>query len=149
MLADSLCCTVETNTALWSNYTPIKMKKKCKEFYFFFFLKNYDMVNNAYKTWFKPFSNQASHCNNSVWKSATYMSPAAVLSAACGYAVKLHWLKQQEYLLTGWNILERGRWHVWAIKSQKLKGDGQKKVLWWERRDMTLDFYDLLMFHFL
>ena len=76
------------------------MKKKCKEFYFFF-LKNYDMVNNACKTWFKPFSNQASHCNNSVWKSATYTSPAAVLSAAYGYAVKLHWLKQQEYLLTG------------------------------------------------
>ena len=59
------------------------------------------MVNSAYKTWFKRFLNQANLCNNSVWKSATYMSPVAVLSAACGYAVKLHWLKQQEYLFTG------------------------------------------------
>ena len=27
-MADSLCCTAETNTTLWSNYTPIKMLKK-------------------------------------------------------------------------------------------------------------------------
>ena len=27
-IADSLCCAAETNTALWSNYTPIKMFKK-------------------------------------------------------------------------------------------------------------------------
>ena len=26
--ADSLCCTVETNTALWSNYTPVKITLK-------------------------------------------------------------------------------------------------------------------------
>ena len=25
-IADSLCCTVETNTTLQSNYTPIKVK---------------------------------------------------------------------------------------------------------------------------
>ena len=27
-MADSLCCTTETNTVLWSNYTPIKIYKK-------------------------------------------------------------------------------------------------------------------------
>ena len=27
-IADSLCCTVETNRTLYSNYTPIKIKKK-------------------------------------------------------------------------------------------------------------------------
>ena len=26
-IADSLCCTVETNRTLYSNYTPIKIKK--------------------------------------------------------------------------------------------------------------------------
>ena len=30
-IADSLHCTVETNTALYSNYTPIKKKKKTYE----------------------------------------------------------------------------------------------------------------------
>ena len=29
-IADSLCCTVEMNTALQSNYTPIKNKLKIK-----------------------------------------------------------------------------------------------------------------------
>ena len=29
-MADSLCYTAEANTALWSNYTPIKMYKKNK-----------------------------------------------------------------------------------------------------------------------
>ena len=29
-MADSLCCTTETNTVSWSNYTPIKMLKKKK-----------------------------------------------------------------------------------------------------------------------
>ena len=29
-IADSLCCTMEANTALWSNCTPIKMLKKLK-----------------------------------------------------------------------------------------------------------------------
>ena len=28
LTADSLCCTTETNTTLYSNYTPIKIKKK-------------------------------------------------------------------------------------------------------------------------
>ena len=27
-IADSLCCGAETNTPLWSNYTPIKMLLK-------------------------------------------------------------------------------------------------------------------------
>ena len=30
-IADSLCCTTETNSTLWSNYTPVKIKKKNKE----------------------------------------------------------------------------------------------------------------------
>ena len=29
-MADSFCCTVETNTTLQSNYSPIKIKNKIK-----------------------------------------------------------------------------------------------------------------------
>ena len=30
-IADSLCCTAETNTTLYSNYTPIKINLKKSE----------------------------------------------------------------------------------------------------------------------
>ena len=28
-ITDSLCCTAETNTTLYTNYTPIKILNKC------------------------------------------------------------------------------------------------------------------------
>ena len=31
MLTDSSCCTVEINTVLWNNYTPIKINLKRKK----------------------------------------------------------------------------------------------------------------------
>ena len=38
-IADSLCYTAETNTALYSSYTPIKMFKRIARGFFWFFIK--------------------------------------------------------------------------------------------------------------
>ena len=62
------------------------------------------MVNSAYKTWFKRFLNQANLCNNSVWKSATYLYEPSCCSKCCLWlcrevtlvkttGVFIHWVK--------------------------------------------------------
>lgn len=78
------------------------------------------------------------------------MSLAAVLSAACGYTVKLNWLKQQYCSLGGTYYKETGNMSGQLKKTNKQGRWTEEGIVMRGRRGgMSLDFCDLSMFHFL
>ena len=77
------------------------------------------------------------------------MCLAAVLSAACGYTVKLNWLKQQYYSLGGTYYKEAGNVSGQYKKKKQGRWTEEGIVVRGRRGGMSLHFCDLSMFHFL